>query len=116
MVEQSPWVDPINTVDNIKFGDGGKLVKKVAVCWFSSLKNIEAAINLNCDLLITHEPVWWDHYDAPGGWHEKDPGLKKTKLLEKSRMVIARLHDTWDNWPELEVHYLDNHWKPWHVE
>jgi len=102
-IDRSPWVDPEKTVDNIKSGDGEKTVKKVAVCWFPSLKNIEAAIELNCDLLITHEPVWWDHFDAPGGWRGKGPGLKKTKFLEKSGMVVARLHDTWDNWPGLGI-------------
>ncbi len=43
-IDHSPWVDPEKTVDNVKIGDGEKSVKKVAVCWFPSLKNIETAI------------------------------------------------------------------------
>jgi len=103
MINRSPWVNPERTVDTVKFGDGSKPVKKVAVCWYPSLKTIQAASELGCNLLITHEPTWWDHFDKPGGWRDKEPGLEKTKLLEKSGMVVARLHDTWDNWPEIGI-------------
>ena len=103
MLANSPWVDPEKTVDTIKSGDGNKAIKKVAVCWYPSIKTIQSAIDANCGLLITHEPTWWDHLDNPGGWREKGPGLKKTQMFEASGLVIARLHDTWDNWPELGI-------------
>jgi len=99
MIGDSPWVDPENTVDTIKAGDGEKEIHTVAVCWYPSLETLRAAIELGCDLLVTHEPTWWDHHDRPGGWRERGPGLEKTKLLQDSGMVVARLHDTWDNWP-----------------
>jgi len=103
MVANSPWVNPEQTVDTIKFGDGDKPVRKVAVCWFASIKTIQSAIDAGCDLLITHEPVWWDHYDRPGRWREKGPGAEKTRLLDASGMVVLRLHDTWDNWPAIGI-------------
>ena len=99
MIGDSPWVDPENTVDTIKAGDGEKEIHTVAVCWYPSLETLRAAIELGCDLVVTHEPTWWDHHDRPGGWRERGPGLEKTKLLQDSGMVVARLHDTWDNWP-----------------
>ena len=103
MIAKSPWVDPEKTVDKVKFGDGSKPVHKVAVCWYPSIKTIQSAIDAGCGLLITHEPTWWDHYDRPGGWRERGPGLIKTHMLEESGLVVARLHDTWDNWPELGI-------------
>ena len=103
MIGQSPWVNPEKTVDTVKFGDGAKPVKTVAVCWYPSLINLKEAVRLGCDLLLTHEPTWWDHLDHPGGWREKGPGLEKTQLLQESGMVVARLHDTWDNWPEIGI-------------
>lgn len=103
MISNSSWVNPEKTVDTIKYGDGKKAIKKVAVCWYPSIKTIQSAIDTKCDLLITHEPTWWDHFDNPGGWREKGPGLKKTRLLEASGLVVARLHDTWDNWPQIGI-------------
>lgn len=103
MIEASPWVDPDRTVDAVKGGDGARPIATVAVCWFPSLANLRRAVDLGCDLLITHEPTWWDHHDRPGGWRDRGPGLEKTRLLEESGLVVARLHDTWDNWPQLGI-------------
>ncbi|MCJ7624901.1 MAG: Nif3-like dinuclear metal center hexameric protein [Anaerolineaceae bacterium] len=103
MIANSPWVDPEVTVDTLKFGDGSKPIRKVAVCWYPSIMNIQLAIEAECELLTTHEPTWWDHYDKPGGWREKGPGLKKTQMLAESGLVVARLHDTWDNWPQIGI-------------
>ena len=103
MIAHSPWVNPETTVDTIKAGDGDKPVRSVAVCWYPSLANLRAAIEMGCDLLVTHEPTWWDHHDRPGGWRERGPGLEKTQLLAESGLVVARLHDTWDNWPEIGI-------------
>jgi putative NIF3 family GTP cyclohydrolase 1 type 2 len=103
MLENSPWVNRESTVDTVKIGDADKAIYKVGVCWYPDIKTIQSAIDVKCDLLITHEPAWWDHFDKPGGWREKGPGLKKSKLLEESGLVLMRLHDTWDNWPELGI-------------
>ena len=35
MITRSPWVDPKETVDSIKAGDGDKPVGAVGVCWYS---------------------------------------------------------------------------------
>ena len=104
MISNSPWVNPETTVDTIKAGDGDQSVSTVAVCWYPSLRDLQDATGLGCDLLITHEPVWWDHRDRPDGpWRDRGPGQEKSRLLEESGLVIARLHDTWDNWPEIGI-------------
>ena len=42
MIAKSPWVNRDKTVDTIKFGDGRRTIKKVAVCWYPSIKTIQA--------------------------------------------------------------------------
>jgi len=103
MISKSPWVDPDKTVDTIKAGDPTRPLSRVAVCWYPSVANLVEAERLGCELLITHEPTWWDHHDRPGGWRDRGPGLAKTQLLARTGMVVARLHDTWDNWPDLGI-------------
>ena len=85
MISRSPWVNPETTVDNVKSGDGNKTIKKVGVCWYPSIKSIQSAINDRCDLLITHEPTWWDHFDKPGGWRQKGLGLDKFIAEDETR-------------------------------
>ncbi|HCV23117.1 MAG TPA: Nif3-like dinuclear metal center hexameric protein [Candidatus Latescibacteria bacterium] len=103
MIDHSPWVDSEHTVDTVKAGNPSKPICSVAVCWYPSLANLRAAVEAGCDLLITHEPTWWDHHDRPGGWRERGPGLEKTRLVEETELVVARLHDTWDNWPQIGI-------------
>jgi putative NIF3 family GTP cyclohydrolase 1 type 2 len=49
------------------------------------------------NLIITHEPTFFNHYDdKPEGMDESDPVLKeKRAFIEKHGLVIWRLHDHW---------------------
>lgn len=103
IINLNPLVDPKTTVDNIKMGDSKKEINTVGVCWYPSTQTIKSAIKMNCDLLVVHEPTWWNHFDPPGGWRNISPGLERTQMLEKSGMVILRIHDSWDFLPNIGV-------------
>jgi putative NIF3 family GTP cyclohydrolase 1 type 2 len=103
LLERSPWVDRAKTVDCVKFGDGGKPVSTVGVCWYAATETLREAARLKCDLVLTHEPLWWDHWDKPGGWQEHPVGAARRKVLEDSGITVLRLHDTWDNWPKIGI-------------
>lgn len=103
LLSNSPWVDPERTVDTVKAGDPDREVHKAGVCWFASLDTIRAAADAGCDLLICHEPVFWEHDAAEKLWRDKAPGLSKARLLQETGIVILRVHDCWDQWPELGI-------------
>jgi putative NIF3 family GTP cyclohydrolase 1 type 2 len=103
LLTHSPWVDANNTVDTVKCGDPERPVKKAGVAWFPSIWDIRAAIKAGCDLLIVHEPTFWEHSAAEQGWRNRGPGVAKSKALADSGLVILRAHDTWDNWPEIGI-------------
>lgn len=103
LVSNSPWVDEKNTVDTVKIGDPSRAVKKAGVCWYPALATIKAAHAAGCDLLITHEPTFWEHAAPEQHWRDKEPGTTKRLFLEETGMVVLRAHDTWDNWPELGI-------------
>jgi len=103
LISNSPWVNPDTTVDTVKMGDPTREVKKAAVCWYPALATIRAAHEAGCDLLITHEPTFWEHAAPELQWRDKAPGDVKRKFLEETGMVVLRAHDTWDNWPELGI-------------
>ena len=103
LISNSPWVDPERTVDTVKIGDPAREVRKAGVCWYASIETIRAAHEAGCDLLICHEPTFWEHAAPELQWRDKAPGVAKRKFLEKTGMVILRAHDTWDQWPEIGI-------------
>ena len=103
LLSHSPWVNREKTVDTIKFGDPEKVVKKAAVCWYASIETLRKAKEEGCDLVITHEPTFWEHAAPEQTWRTKGPGIAKRELLEQSGMTVLRAHDSWDQWPEVGI-------------
>src|SRR5512138_3405769 len=103
LLDNSPWVNPDRTVDTVKCGDPLRPVRKAGVAWFPSIWDIRAAVKQGCDLLIVHEPTFWEHSADEVRMRAVGPGVAKSKLLADSRLVILRAHDTWDHWPGIGI-------------
>ncbi len=78
------------TCDTVKAGDEDRAVTKVAVCMFATPNVIRQAVTFGAELLITHEPTYYDHMDV-----HKNEAVEnaKRKLLEDSGIVLWRYHD-----------------------
>lgn len=98
------------TVDTVKAGDAEKQLKKVAVTMFGTVEVIKKAKEWGADMLIVHEPLYYNHVDAIGD--QPSPVVKaKRALVEESGMVFFRYHDFMhfrdeDKITEGELHYL----------
>lgn len=79
-----------NTQDVLKAGDPHREVKKIATTMFPTVKTIKEACEWGADLLIVHEPLYFNHYDAH--CQEKIESEKRA-LVEQSGMTIYRFHD-----------------------
>jgi putative NIF3 family GTP cyclohydrolase 1 type 2 len=97
------WVDRSKSVDTIKVGDPSRKVKTVAVGWMATIYDLEKAVDLGCELFITHEPTFWEHWAAESKNRSSRGGIEKTQLLENSGLVVLRCHDAWDGWPEIGI-------------
>lgn len=99
---------PEKTCDTIKHGDEEKEIKRVAVCMIGTADVIRSAHDWGADMLIVHEPIYYDHMDKASD----DPVTRaKQALVAESDMVIYRYHDHMhgkevDEVPEGELHYL----------
>lgn len=104
LIPNSPWVNLKTTVDTVKFGDPKKKFKKVGVTWYPALATLKAAHAAGCDLLVSHEPLFWNVQDPPNPKVcNEPPGDARRKFLEQTGMVVVRAHDTWDQWPVMGV-------------
>lgn len=78
------------TVDTCKQGDPDRTVRKVGTCLTPTVDVLRACREWGADLLITHEPCVYDHWDVP----RNDPVTqKKSELLKTCDFVIWRFHD-----------------------
>ncbi|MBQ4561242.1 MAG: Nif3-like dinuclear metal center hexameric protein [Clostridia bacterium] len=79
-----------NTCDTLKCGQADKEVKKAAVTMFPTVEVIKQAQDWGADLLVVHEPLYYNHMDK----HSDDPvEIKKRELLESTDMTVYRYHD-----------------------
>ncbi|MCU9615110.1 Nif3-like dinuclear metal center hexameric protein [Caldibacillus lycopersici] len=85
---------PKNTVDTLKFGSENAVVNGIAIAFMPTYRVIQQAIDLGANLLITHECLFYNHWDEkPYG--ENQVHEEKEKLLKESGLAVFRFHDYW---------------------
>lgn len=97
------WVDWETTADRFKAGDPAEKMRKIGVAWMGSLNAMKQAHEAGCNVLVVHEPIYYNHFDN----HEpveEDPGfLAKKAFLDSTGMIVYRCHDAWDYMPGIGV-------------
>jgi putative NIF3 family GTP cyclohydrolase 1 type 2 len=91
-----PWQN--DTVDTFKAGDPDAPVTGIAVTMMATLDVLQRAAAAGDNLIITHEPTFFDHLDKADQLPEKDndPVLAEKRLFIKQHgLVIWRFHDHW---------------------
>ena len=95
MAELFQWADADishyeKTCDTLKAGDPDRELHRVAVAMFGTVDIIRQAHAWGADLLLVHEPLFYNH------WDEAFPAPvaeAKEKLLRDSGMTVYRYHD-----------------------
>jgi putative NIF3 family GTP cyclohydrolase 1 type 2 len=89
-----PWQK--ETVDTFKAGNPDTPVTGIAVTMMATLDVLQRASAHGLNLVITHEPTFYNHLDTPEGMDQNDPvWAEKRVFIEKHGMVIWRFHDHW---------------------
>ena len=88
--------EPIgDTVDTIKSGDPSQRCTGIASTFLATVGVIRQAVAQGANLIITHEPTYYNHLDDTG-WLADDPVYAfKRRLLEDNGIVVWRFHDYW---------------------
>src|SRR6266550_1986034 len=89
-----PW--KAETVDTFKAGNPETRVTWIAVTMMATLDVLQRAAAKEDNLVITHEPTFYNHLDRPEGMEESDAVWKeKREFIEKNGMLVWRFHDHW---------------------
>src|SRR5512144_405733 len=86
----APFTD---TVDTIKAGDPSQELTGILVTFLATCEAIEQAAQLGANLIITHEPTFYNHLDTTDWLSQHPTYIAKQGLIERSGVVIWRFHD-----------------------
>jgi putative NIF3 family GTP cyclohydrolase 1 type 2 len=82
-----------NTVDVIKEGAPETPVKGIVTTMFATMEVLKKAVSMNCNLIIVHEPLYYNHLDATNDLRKDPVFLEKQKYIRDNKLVIWRFHD-----------------------
>ena len=84
---------PASTVDTIKAGDPSTPVTGIATTFLATMDVLREADRLGLNLVITHEPTFYNHLDETVFFVGDPVYLEKLAFIQKHHMVVFRFHD-----------------------
>lgn len=88
-----PWQS--QTVDTIKAGDPNTVVTGIATTFAATYDVLQHAVALGQNLIITHEPTFYNHLDRTDEIGNDPVLAQKREFIAKHHLVIFRFHDHW---------------------
>jgi putative NIF3 family GTP cyclohydrolase 1 type 2 len=86
---------PPDTVDTLKAGDPATVVTGIVTTFMDTYSVLEKAVASGKNLIITHEPTFYNHLDDQSPL-AADPVLtQKLTYIREHHLVVWRFHDTW---------------------
>lgn len=82
-----------NTVDVIKEGSPDTKVTGIVTCMFATMEVLQKAVELHSNLIIVHEPLYYNHPDSTSFFQHDSVFLAKKKYINDHQLVIWRFHD-----------------------
>jgi putative NIF3 family GTP cyclohydrolase 1 type 2 len=93
IISAVPGAPFAETVDTVKVGNTSQPLMGIVVCFLANAQIIEQAAQQGANLIIAHEPLFYNHLDKTD-WLETDVVYhSKRDLLMKHKLVVWRFHD-----------------------
>ncbi|HEV8514667.1 MAG TPA: Nif3-like dinuclear metal center hexameric protein, partial [Cyclobacteriaceae bacterium] len=68
-------------------------VTGIVTCMFATMDVLRKAVEKNCNLIIVHEPLYYNHLDKTEKFQTDSVFLSKKKFINDHNLVIWRFHD-----------------------
>jgi len=95
IITEIPGAPLEGSVDVIKTGDPDQKATGIVTTFLATLKVLQETVELGANLVITHEPTFYNHLDEQD-WLQDDPVYEaKRRFIEDHHLVIWRFHDYW---------------------
>jgi len=86
---------PDKTVDTIKAGNPATVVTGIATTFTPSMEVLRKAVAAGDNLIVTHEPTFYNHLDDPAMFVDDPVYKEKLAYINEHHLVVWRFHDTW---------------------
>ena len=94
MIDDQQISIPPVSVDTLIVGRWNQQVMGIATTFMATFDVIKRAHRQGLNLILTHEPTFYNHLDELDTYGEDDPiVLEKLRFIEENDMVIFRYHD-----------------------
>ena len=93
VIRQTASAQVQNTVDVFKTGDPTTPVTGIITTMFATIDVLKKAVAMNCNLIICHEPVFYNHRDEINQLQNNQVYLEKRQFIDENKLVIWRFHD-----------------------
>jgi putative NIF3 family GTP cyclohydrolase 1 type 2 len=95
IVARVPGTPRANSVDTLKTGRGDAAVTGIVTTFMATVPVLRRAAALGANLVITHEPTFYNHLDQTD-WLAADPVHQaKRRLIDEHGIAVFRFHDYW---------------------
>ena len=84
---------PPDTVDTLKAGDPATAVTGIATTFLDTMDVLREAVRRGDNLIITHEPTFYNHRDDPSLFVNDPIYKEKLAYIDQHHLVVYRLHD-----------------------
>ena len=81
------------TVDVIKEGKPETKVTGIVTTMFGTMEVLKTAVEKKCNLVIVHEPLYYNHLDDTKSYQNDPVFIEKQKYIKDNGLVIWRFHD-----------------------
>jgi putative NIF3 family GTP cyclohydrolase 1 type 2 len=88
-----PW--QAKTVDTFKTGNPDTHVKGITTTVMATMDVLKKSATAERNLIITHEPTFWNHLDNTQGFDDDPVYIAKQKFVKTNDLVVWRFHDHW---------------------
>src|SRR5690606_30950406 len=88
-----PWQE--ETVDTYKGGSPDISVTGIATTFMATMEVLIKAKDKGLNLIITHEPIFYNHFDNTVTYGNDSIVLAKEKYIKDNGLTVFRFHDHW---------------------
>ncbi|NND33675.1 MAG: hypothetical protein HKN76_13890 [Saprospiraceae bacterium] len=83
------------TVDTYKSGTDQTQVTGIATTFLATLDVLQRAQKQGLNMIITHEPTYYNHFDDSDFFQSDPVFLAKKSFIDEHNLVVFRFHDHW---------------------
>lgn len=115
----SNGINPIKTNDKVIIGDSTVELTGIVTTFMATVDVIKKTIEMGANLIITHEPTWFNGRDEEDWVLEDEIYQLKKEMIKKANIVIWRFHDHMHNAPKDLIYQgfeVELGWSKFHLE